>query len=86
MKYKKIINFKCPCCGCFTLNDREQNKFQTCPVCFWEDDSVQLDDPSYEGGANLVSLNKAKENYKKYGAVEERFKNRVRPPKEDEKE
>jgi hypothetical protein len=25
-------------------------------VCWWEDDSVQFDDPSYEGGANSLSL------------------------------
>ena len=33
-----------------------------CPVCFWEDDLIQLKDPEYAGGANLVSLWQARLN------------------------
>jgi hypothetical protein len=75
---------QCPCCGYFTLDNKADNTFQICPVCYWEDDGVQLHYPDYSGGANTVSLNQAKRNYKIFGAVEERFKEDVRPPKDDE--
>ncbi|MDD4807476.1 MAG: CPCC family cysteine-rich protein [Oscillospiraceae bacterium] len=35
-----------------------------CPVCGWEDDGVQLDEPDLEGGANEMSLNEAREAYR----------------------
>lgn len=77
--------YACPCCGYFTLNEEADNTFQLCPVCYWEDDGVQLKDPTYEGGANRVSLNQAKRNFRKFSAIEERFKDYVRPPLEEEK-
>ncbi|QQQ28089.1 CPCC family cysteine-rich protein [Chryseobacterium indoltheticum] len=52
-KYKK---HQCPCCEYFTLNNKANNTFQICPVCYWEDDGVQMLDPTYIGGANAVSL------------------------------
>ena len=58
--------------------------FEICPVCFWEDDNVQFDDPEYEGGANGISLNKARENYKKTGAISEKYLKNVRQPYKDE--
>jgi hypothetical protein len=75
---------KCPCCGYFTLEELRENSFETCPVCYWENDGVQLDDPNYGGGANTVSLNEARENYKMYGASEKRFLSFVRNPYLDE--
>ncbi|WP_257667160.1 CPCC family cysteine-rich protein [Parapedobacter tibetensis] len=80
-----IINkYKCPCCGYYTLDQRPDNTFQICPVCYWEDDGVQLNDSDYEGGANRVSLNEAKRNFEKFGAIEKGFINQVRPPNKDE--
>lgn len=76
--------YRCPCCGFYTLNDKADNTFQICPVCYWEDDGVQFQEPNYQGGANGVSLIQAKENFKSFGAIEERFKNYVRPPLEQE--
>lgn len=29
--------YKCPCCGCYTLDER--GAYDICPVCFWEDDA-----------------------------------------------
>ncbi|MBB1139575.1 hydrolase [Myroides sp. WP-1] len=75
----------CPCCGYFTLTDEIGNSFQLCPVCYWEDDDIQLKDPTYEEGANAVNLIQAKENFKSFGAIEERFKMYVRLPREDER-
>jgi rubredoxin len=77
--------YACPCCGYLTLNDEPDNSFQICPVCYWEDDGVQLKYPTYESGANRVSLNQAKKNFVKFSAIEKRFKDYVRCPLEDEK-
>lgn len=49
------INYKCPCCGNFTLT--EERMFEICPICNWEDDNVQFDNPDFRGGANFLSLN-----------------------------
>jgi hypothetical protein len=38
--------------------------YNICNVCFWEDDGVQFHDIDYEGGANKVSLNQARQNFR----------------------
>lgn len=48
----------CPCCGFLTLED-EYGSFCICPVCDWEDDGVQLANPTSAGGANSRSLAEA---------------------------
>lgn len=65
--------FTCPCCGYKTLKEEPPGTFDICPVCFWEDDNIQLSDPDYEGGANGVSLRKAQRNFIEKGACEERL-------------
>ncbi|WP_448262693.1 CPCC family cysteine-rich protein [Microbacterium aurum] len=45
----------CPCCGHLTLG-QPPGSYELCPVCFWEDDAVQLRWPTYPGGANRPSL------------------------------
>ena len=50
-------NRPCACCGEKTL---EHKMHDICPVCGWEDDGVQNDDPDYRGVANFISLNEAK--------------------------
>ena len=76
--------YQCPCCGYYTL-DYGPGRFDICQVCYWEDDLVQSDDPNYWGGANVISLNDARENYKNFGASEKCFLDSVRPPTEEEK-
>ena len=49
---------KCPVCGQYDFE--EDNDFDVCEVCGWENDGVQLDDPEYSGGANSMSLNEAR--------------------------
>lgn len=73
----------CPCCGSLTL-EGDEGDYDICPVCFWEDDPLQLRDPTYAGGANAVSLEQARHNYQRYGVSEERFKDDVRPPSPEE--
>ena len=48
----------CACCKRQTLP--KGSIFEICPVCGWEDDEYQNEHPDYEGGANKMSLNKAK--------------------------
>jgi hypothetical protein len=79
------MKYGCPCCGYLTLDEKPPGTYQICPVCFWEDDPVQFDDPDYEGGANKVSLNKAKQNYQLFGAVDEGSIELVRQPINSEK-
>jgi hypothetical protein len=40
-------------------------RYDICEVCGWQDDNVQNNDPDYRGGANTMSLNEAKEAYRK---------------------
>ena len=72
--------FPCPCCGYFTLSRQPPGTFELCPVCYWEDDPVQFENPSYEGGANHPSLSKGRENFKIFGACEESAVKYVRKP------
>lgn len=65
--------YKCPCCGLFTLDEKPPGTFNICSECFWEDDNVQYYNPDYEGGANDISLNKARENYKRFGTISEEY-------------
>lgn len=57
--------------------------YDICPICFWEDDQVQLFYPD-QGGAN-INLIDAQQNFEQYGAVEEKFTSHVRKPSESEK-
>ena len=72
---------KCACCNFSTV----ESISDICPVCFWQRDFYQEEHIDDDGGPNLVSIRKAKENFKKFGAIEERLKGYVRPPLEEEK-
>jgi hypothetical protein len=76
--------YKCVCCGNRTIDSEPPGTFEICPECYWEDDNVQFDDPDYDGGANEISLNKARENFKKIGAISEKYLKNGRKPLEDE--
>ena len=73
--------FGCPCCKHLTLSPR--GDYEICKVCFWEDDGQDEHDADVvRGGPNAtLSLRKAQENYRKFGATEKRFVNLVRPPR-----
>ena len=53
---------KCPVCCEYDFKD--DNDFDICDICGWENDGVQFDDPDYWGGANDLSLNEYKIEYK----------------------
>ena len=75
--------YRCPCCGYYTFTE-PCGSYEICPVCYWENDAVQNDNPDYVGGANKCSLNESRNNYKKAGACEERFLPYVRQPLPEE--
>ena len=57
----------CPVCGYHTFET--VGAWDTCPVCGWNSDPVQEtmhDDPT---GANGISLNEARRNYQRMGAI-----------------
>lgn len=71
--------FPCPCCGFLTLEEEPPGTYEICPVCYWEDDLVQFQDPT-AWGANGVTLQEARQNFLRSGVSEERFKSLVRFP------
>lgn len=77
----KMERFPCPCCGHLTFGE-PPGSYEICPVCYWEDDPVQLRWPGI-GGAN-IPLGHAQANYMTVGAVEDRFRKYVRKPSDDE--
>ena len=59
---EKENRWPCPCCGALTITD--PGEYEICD-CNLEDDPAARDDPDYKGGANDMSLNEAREAYKK---------------------
>jgi len=78
------LPLRCPCCGCKTLGERAV--FEICEVCFWEDDGQdEYDATVVRGGPNgSLSLVQAQDNYRRFGACEERLIPNVRSPRPDE--
>lgn len=58
----KLQKYVCPCCGALSLDD--ENAWEICEICDWEDDPLQHKKPDLRGGANVMSLNEAKKNFK----------------------
>lgn len=81
MKKKNKHDFyKCYCCGYYTLSSGDMSSYEICNVCFWEDDEYQYDNPDSAGGANKVSLNQARLNYKAFGVSKKEFLQYVSKP------
>lgn len=78
-----MLTFPCVCCGHLTLGG-SPGSHEICPVCFWEDDRVQLRWPNWAGGANRPSLIEAQADFMKFGVCEKRFVTNVRSPRGDE--
>lgn len=76
------MRYKCDCCGYYALKNEGDD---ICPVCGWQEDNVQRRFPDSTGGANYeISLNMAKENFKKFGVFNKKYKNDVRKPLPEE--
>lgn len=54
----------CPCCEYYSIEYGEDGLWDICPVCFWENGG---DSP------NHMTLEKAKSNFTKFGAIDEKF-------------
>ncbi|WP_348790208.1 CPCC family cysteine-rich protein [Leifsonia sp. NPDC080035] len=76
--------YPCPCCG-YLQFDSPPGSYEICAICFWEDDAVQLLQPTFSGGANRVSLLDAQRSYAAVGACEPRFVTSVRKPETDDR-
>lgn len=73
--------FPCPCCGYLT-NPAQQQSFNVCPVCWWEDDGTV--DAGEKSGANRISLEEGRTNFERGGACTPEGVEYVRRPLEDE--
>ena len=73
-----------PCCG-YDVFSQPPGSYDICPICFWEDDVVQLAFPDLAGGANKCSLIEGQGNFAAFGACETRLKPDVRAPQESER-
>jgi len=49
---------KCPICGKYLF--QKENDFDICPICNWENDGIQYDNPDETDCANEMSLNEYK--------------------------
>jgi len=75
-----VSEYPCPCCG-YLVFDEPPGSFDICPICFWEDDIVQLRFPQMGGGANTLSLHQSQQNYLEHGVSDLRFAGNVRKAK-----
>ena len=54
---------KCPVCGQYEFES--EGSFDYCDVCGWQDDMIKEMNPDEKYCANQMSLNEAREAYKK---------------------
>lgn len=59
---KRIL---CPVCNRYTF--AYEDDYDICPICGWENDSIQNMNPDFKGGANPMSLNEAKAEFASTG-------------------
>src|ERR1700733_8432293 len=78
-KMTLLEHYPCPCCGYLVFKEKP-GSYDVCPICYWEDDAMQLSFPMMEGGANTVSLHQAQKNFQLIGACESGLSTKVRGP------
>jgi len=79
-----VTRYPCPCCGYYTLDEKPPGTDTICHVCWWHDDYVQFEDLAYEGGANELSLQQARENFRKIRVSDPSLKQHTREPLPEE--
>jgi hypothetical protein len=77
-------DYPCPCCGYLTFRS-PPGSYDICPICYWEDDVFQLDNPLEEDGPNGVSLQVGQINFEKFGACIFGMVKYVRKPNSSDK-
>jgi hypothetical protein len=84
MELKEVNRFdkaKCACCGYYTISEIAE----ICPVCYWEENIYQEQiDQSDSDAPNNISLNQAKKNFLKFGAITADLMNVTRKPYPEE--
>lgn len=63
---KRDAIHQCPACDYFTLSTR--GEYDICPICFWEDDGLDLDKIDQVSGPNHLTLREARHNFRSIGA------------------
>lgn len=76
---------RCPCCKYLTITEIDEVIVDICPVCFWQYDAVGQSVPDKVIGPNKISLNEARNNYIRFGAIRKEVLPFVRPPQDIEK-
>lgn len=61
--------YQCPCCDYFTIDVR--GDYEICPVCFWEDDGLDIGLLDRHSGPNHISLREARQNFMRIGACDQ---------------
>ena len=59
----------CPCCGNITIPNDGNALAYICPICLWEIDFFIHSDDEPSAQNHGLTLNQARENYKKFGAT-----------------
>jgi len=72
--------YPCPCCGFLSFGE-PPGSYDICPICFWEDDELQLEyGTTLAGGANKPTLQDAQRTFVSCGACEPEMVAHVRKP------
>lgn len=64
---------QCPCCGNYTINSEDEIIVDICEVCLWQYDEIAHLYPQRSIGANKISLQEARYNFRTYGVSKLRF-------------
>ncbi len=77
--------YPCACCGYLTRElPPGAGDYDICPVCYWEDCTIQFRDQTFAGGPNDASLAEARRNFEAFGVIEGTAREHVRHPAERE--
>jgi len=76
----------CPCCGYLTLPEGQPGSYEVCEICDWTDDPRQFSDTEHAGSANEISLEKARENFREFGAATSDAVDETRDPTDENRD
>lgn len=62
---------QCPCCDYVTLPER--NNYLICPICFWEEDGIDVDRLDIPSGPNHMTLREGRANFQRIGACDQKM-------------
>jgi len=62
---------QCPCCDYISLAERFN--YLICPICFWEDDGIDVDRLDSGSGPNHMTLREGRSNFLVFGACDEKM-------------